>query len=65
MAVKSKVQEASVSMNEETKADIKGKIENALDEYRTSVSYDAEKEKQYSNLADLFGITLDNAVLPS
>ena len=60
-----KVQDASKEMSEDTKADIKGRIETALDEFRASAGYDEAKEKQYVDLADLFGITLDNAALPT
>ena len=59
------VQKATESMNEETKAEIQGKIETSLEDFRASADYDAEKEKQYADLANLFGITLNNVTLPN
>ena len=59
-----KVQEATQDMNEETKAEIQSKIETSLDDFRSSDDYDESKEKQYSDFASLFGITLTNATQP-
>ena len=39
-------------------------IEGSLEEFRNSENYDAEKEQQYNDLANLFGITLTNGTLP-
>ncbi|MBO5653587.1 MAG: hypothetical protein J6S44_05180, partial [Clostridia bacterium] len=60
-----KVQEATQSMNEETKAEVQSTIESALENYRQSEYYDPAKEQQYSDLANLFGITLGNGMLPA
>ena len=51
------VQDATANMNEETKSEIENKINEALEA-------NPEKEQQYKDLADLFGITL-GAGMPS
>ena len=56
-----KAQEATNKINEETKTEIQQKIESSLENYRASEKYDESKEKQYTDLANLFGITLNNA----
>ena len=60
-----KVQEATQTMDEETKAEVQTTIESALEDYRQSAYYDPAKEQQYSDLANLFGITLGNGMLPA
>ena len=57
-----KLQEATEKINEETKTEIQNKIESSLEDYRNSENYDEAKEKQYSDLASLFGITLTGGV---
>ena len=57
--------DASENLSEEAKADMQLSIENALDDYRASAEYDPTKEERYVTLADLFGITLTNAVIPT
>ena len=56
-----KAQEATQNISDETKAEIQQKIETSLEEYRASEGADGSKEKQYTDLANLFGITLNNA----
>ena len=53
----STVQDATVNMNEETKAEIETKINEALEA-------NPEKEQQYKDLANLFGITLGAGTTP-
>ena len=51
------VQDATVNMNEETKSEIETKINEALEA-------NPEKEQQYKDLANLFGITLGAGTTP-
>ena len=51
------VQDATANINEETKAEIENKINAALEA-------NPEKEQQYNDLANLFGITLGGAQTP-
>ncbi len=51
------VQDATANINEETKAEIENKINAALEA-------NPEKEQQYNDLANLFGITLGGAQAP-
>ena len=60
-----KIQEATEGMSEETKTEIQSKIEISLDDFRGSENYDAAKEQQYHDLANLFGITLGNGSVPN
>ena len=53
----STVQDATANMNEETKAEIETKINEALEA-------NPEKEQQYKDLANLFGITLGAGTTP-
>ena len=52
------VQDATAGMNEETKTQIEDKINEAL-------AANPEKEQQYKDLANLFGITLGEGGVPS
>ena len=54
------VQEATQNIDEETKAQIQEKIETSLEDFRSSENYDAANERNYTDLAELFGITLGN-----
>lgn len=63
-----KAQEATQNISEETVSNIKDKIESALADVQNSNIDDAlkaEKEKQYSDLANLFNITLGGTQLPN
>jgi hypothetical protein len=60
-----KIQEATEGMSEQTKSEIQSKIESSLEDFRVSDTYDEEKEKQYHDLANLFGITLGGASHPA
>nr|MBE6545217.1 hypothetical protein [Oscillospiraceae bacterium] len=55
------VQEATQNIDEETKAQIQERIESSLEDFRSSENYDAANERNYTDLAELFGITLENA----